>query len=157
MTVKESIRASTNLCYFFIRYALMICYFMILRSVTDLRCVTCYKLDPDCACIVYYLLLCVHAVIHRWWTVRSILSADRGVHATCFILRVYLHCALILLCLDLRVTFFCWTLYSMFWPCVCSVLIQLLSRFWQFEFPFELLFLHLLLLYFSCLLSFCYV
>ena len=85
MTVTESIRVSTNLCYFSIMYALMICYFMILRSVTNLHCVTCYKLDPDCAFIVYYLLLCAYAVMHRWWTVRSILSADRGVNATCFI------------------------------------------------------------------------
>ena len=159
MTVTESIRASTNLCYFSIRCAIMMCYFMILRSVTNLRCVTCYKLDPDGAFIVYYLLLCAYAVMHRWWPVRSILSADRRVHATCFILRVYLDCALIFQCLDLRVTFFCWTLYGTFWPRVCSVLIPLLvlCRFWQFEFPFELLFLHLLLLYFSCPLSFCCV
>ena len=107
-------------------------------------------------CVCVFVCARAQAFMHRWWTVRSIVSADRGVHTTCFILRVYLHCALILLCLGLWVAFFCWTLYGTFWPRVCSVLILLLDGFWQFEFPFELLFLHLLL-YFSCLLSFCYV
>ena len=39
----------------------MIFHFMILRSVTDPRCVTCYKLDLECACNVSYVLLCAHA------------------------------------------------------------------------------------------------
>ena len=42
----------------------MICYFMILRSVTDLRCVTCYKLDPGGLGMYRVLLIAVSACGH---------------------------------------------------------------------------------------------
>ena len=70
--------------------------------------------------------------MHQWWTARSILSVDRGIHATCFILLVYLHCVLILLWVWLyrfASHIFCWILYGTFWPRVCSVFIQLPGRF----------------------------
>ena len=57
----------TNTHYSFIGIdALLICYFVVLRNVTDLPCVTCSKLDLHCACIVYYLLLYAHAVMRQW-------------------------------------------------------------------------------------------
>ena len=148
-----AIRASTNLCHFLIKYALRICSFVILRSVTDPHCVTCCTLGGlhcDVSCTTLYLLLCAHAVMNQWWTVRSILSADCGVHTTCFIFLVYLHhSALILLC---------WTrtVRSDLAYAVRSYNYWVISG--QYEFSFKLLFfLHLLLLCSSCLLSFCYI
>ena len=43
----------------------MIFYLAILQSVTDVRCVTCCKLDLDCECIVYCLILQISVEKHR--------------------------------------------------------------------------------------------
>ena len=54
------LRTYANLLFLFLkyRYALLIVTSRFFE-MSNLRCVTCCKLDLDCACIVYYLLLCL--------------------------------------------------------------------------------------------------
>ena len=120
--------------------------------MSNLRCVTCCKLDLNCACIVYCLLLCAHAVINTGELCVVFVCGSRSSCNLFLVYMFYLRCALVSLCLNLRVTFF--LLYLVRYILTSSVLIQLWVVFDSSCFEFLL---HLLPLYFSYLLSFCCV
>ena len=118
------------------KHALMICYFAILRSVNNLRCVTCCKARSG-LCIYFVLLTCVR-----------MRSCNNG--ELCVVVSVcgsqsshnlfYFTCLLALctnlLCLDLRVTFFLLYLVQYVLTSRTQCTHTTLARFRQFCFEF---------------------